>query len=139
MNAVGFEIPPSPVKVRQISSAVKLNTGAMSLVRATAISKSTVCEPRRNGGIRAERVETILKNIEIDGAQVHRAEIVQRVKDRMKLKILIALLDTLNQIAEHDQCPAIQFGQLLIRDTILSRIEIVEITQRNRQVFRIFR
>ncbi len=41
------------------------------------------------GRIRPERIEPILENIEIDGTQIHRAEVVERMEDRVKLKLVI--------------------------------------------------
>ena len=72
----------------------KAHTGAINFVKATTMSKSTVCDPRRKGESGPECIETILQNIEVDGAQVHRAEIVKCMKNRVKLKIFIGSPDT---------------------------------------------
>ncbi len=61
------------------------------------------------GRIGPERIETILQNIEIDGTQIHRAEVVERMEDRVKLKLVIRFLDPRNQLAEPMQRPTIQF------------------------------
>ena len=44
-----FSFRAAPGNSRQSSSAVKLSIGAISLAKATTMSKSTVCDPRRNG------------------------------------------------------------------------------------------
>ncbi len=49
--------------------------------------------PTTQWRIGPERIETILQNIEIDGAQIHRAEIVECMENRVKLKIVIGLPD----------------------------------------------
>ena len=51
------------------------------------------------------------------------------MEDRMKLKIVIGFPNPRDQLAEPMQSPTIQLRQLLIRDSVLPRIEVVEITQ----------
>jgi hypothetical protein len=74
-------------------------------------------------------VQAVFQNVQIDRAQVHRTEVVQRVEDGVKLVGLVGVPDFRNQFAKPQQRPPVQLGQLLIRYAVLRRIEIVEVTQ----------
>ena len=67
--------------MRQISSAVKLSTGAISFAIATNTSKITVCDRSAEWVVLPECVKTILEYIEIDSAHIDGAEIIQFMND----------------------------------------------------------
>ena len=69
-----------------------------------------------------ERVEPILEDVEINGAQIHRAEVVQRMIDRMEFEFFIgpsdlsASMGYLGNIIHPDVLATIERGITDIRD-----------------------
>src|SRR5437667_4362240 len=76
-----------------------------------------------------EGIQTILKNIEVGRTHLDRAEVVKLMKDDMKLKVLVRLSHSRDQILELQQRPSVKLRQLLVGDSVNGGVEIIEVAQ----------
>ena len=86
-----------------------------------------VCAERRAVICRRERVEAVLEHVEIKRAQIHYAEIVQRVEDAMKFEAVITLAALADQFGRAREHPAIDFPEVRIGQGVALRIEVGQI------------
>ena len=82
----------------------------------------------------------VLDDIEIQGAQIDRAEVDELLHDVMEGEALVRCARPGHQLRSAVQDPAIQLRQLGIRRRGRSRrVEVVQVAERKRQVLRILR
>ena len=78
---------------------------------------------------RPGNVEAVLQDIEVDGAHLHGAELVQPVKGQVKFVILVRLLNPLQELGQPGEGQPVQFLPLLRRHQVALGIEVVEVPQ----------
>jgi hypothetical protein len=79
-------------------------------------------------GIGPLAVETVLHNVQIKGAQIDAAKVVQGMIDDMKLKILIGLATSSQKGLRPMENPTVQLGEGFGRHRVFLRIKVVEVT-----------
>src|SRR5947209_14394437 len=79
---------------------------------------------------RSECVETIFYDVEVARRKSDRAEIVKRVKDRMKLVSLIRGTHARRHLVQFSERPTINLQHLVFSDTISYGIESMKIAER---------
>ena len=78
-------------------------------------------------GIGAERVEPILRHVEIERAEIDRHELVHGVEDRLKVVRRVGLLHRLGQPRVDGEHVAVDFEQTRLIDRIEGRVEVVQV------------
>src|SRR5437879_7636417 len=79
---------------------------------------------------RSKCVEAIFQDVEVKRAQVHHAEIVQRMEHAVELKGVVpaaALLDQFGRALEH---PAIKLVKLFMRQRVAREIKVGQVAER---------
>lgn len=90
-----------------------------------------------HGGLRAPAeagvgglgIETVFQDVQIDGGEVHGAEIVHCMIHHVELVFFHGGGDFVAHPFHAEQCPAVEFFHLVIGDSVGGRVEIGEIAQ----------
>src|SRR5579883_353789 len=75
-------------------------------------------------------VKPVLENIEIKRAQIHDAEVVQRVVNAMKIEALVELQALGHKLLRTPQHPAVELFERVLRHRVHRRIEVKKIPER---------
>src|SRR3972149_1743468 len=74
-------------------------------------------------------VEPVLQDVQIQRAQVNRAEVVQGMKDDMELKIDGGFSQPGDQFLQAQQNPAVDLQELRIRNQVFLGVEVIKVSQ----------
>ena len=75
----------------------------------------------------AQRVETVLRDIDIKRAQIDGQKIVQCVRDRLKFVSVVCSKDLLRRLTVAGEYVSVDFLQASVCDEINRRVEVVEV------------
>src|ERR1700732_796197 len=74
--------------------------------------------------LRRKRVKPVLENVKIKGAQVHHAEVIERVIDSMEIEALIEFQALGHELTGPSKHPTIQFLEGIFRYSVARGIEV---------------
>ena len=76
--------------------------------------------------VRRRDVEPVLDDVEVEGGQVHGAEVVRRVEHHVELVIAVGAAHARDQLAEAQERPAIQLLEPIVGHAIPLGVEVRE-------------
>jgi hypothetical protein len=81
-------------------------------------------------GTGRKRIKPILQDIEIEGAHLDRAKILNAMVDRVELETLITLANPGDEFLKLMECPSVHFMKLITGNAFFLRMEVVKIPEK---------